>query len=155
MKLVFKPALAALCLVFAHNSFADSQIEVEQAWSRETLASATNGIIYLTVVNLGDETDRLVGVETPIAGHASVHEVVENNGMLGMQPVSELTIGPGERKVLGPMAARGLHIMLEGLTRGIREGDTFPLTLTFEKAGPIGVRVTAAAFAAMEPPSSI
>jgi copper(I)-binding protein len=33
----------------------------------------------------------------------------------------------------------GEHIMLLGLNRPLQEGESFPLTLNFERAGPLSV----------------
>lgn len=55
-----------------------------------------------------------------------------------MRRVGAIKIGPGQSAVLKP---GGLHIMLMGLKTPLEEGAAFPLTLTFEKAGPLDIRV--------------
>ena len=44
----------------------------------------------------------------------------------------------------GMMAMKpgGYHVMFMGLKGPLKEGDSFPLSLVFEKAGEIGVMVT-------------
>ena len=46
---------------------------------------------------------------------------------------------PRDRTFIG-LQSGGLHIMLMGLTVPLVEGNSFPLTLTFERAGSIGGR---------------
>jgi copper(I)-binding protein len=40
------------------------------------------------------------------------------------------------------LAPHGAHIMLVGLKAPLKAGQTFPLTLTFEKSGTVTVEVT-------------
>ena len=124
-------------------ALADGDIHVEHPWSRATIGSSDIGVIYLTLSNQGDEVDRLISVSTPIAEHASVHETVEQNGMIGMQPAGVVEIQPGGQKILEPGQPGGLHIMLMGLKKAILEGDTFPLILAFEKTGSVEIEVVA------------
>ena len=35
----------------------------------------------------------------------------------------------------------GMHVMLMGLRQPLKEGDTFPLTLVFEKQGEVPIKV--------------
>jgi len=55
-----------------------------------------------------------------------------------MRPVEAVEITPGEPSVLQP---GDLHIMLVGLTEPLVEGNSFPLTLNFERAGSIEVKI--------------
>ena len=49
-----------------------------------------------------------------------------------MRPVAAVPVAPGASVALEP---GGLHVMLSGLRYPLREGSSFPLTLTFEDAG--------------------
>jgi periplasmic copper chaperone A len=51
-----------------------------------------------------------------------------------MRPVGPLPVGPGKPLVLAP---GGYHVMLMGLKQPLKAGDSFPVTLTFAKAGAI------------------
>ena len=46
----------------------------------------------------------------------------------------------------------GLHIMLMDLKQALVEGSTFPVTLTFEKAGQVEIQVSVGSFAAKTKP---
>ena len=61
-----------------------------------------------------------------------------DGGMMKMRPVEAAEITPGEPSVLQP---GDLHIMLIGLTEPLVEGNSFPLTLNFERAGSIDQKV--------------
>jgi len=64
---------------------------------------------------------------------------MEMAGMvMKMRPLAGLDIPAGQSVTLKP---GGEHIMLMGLNGPLREGQSFPLTLTFEKAGAREVTV--------------
>ena len=58
--------------------------------------------------------------------------------VMKMRPLASLDIPAGQPVTLKP---GGEHIMLMGLNGPLREGQSFPLTLTFEKAGTREVTV--------------
>ena len=59
--------------------------------------------------------------------------------VMKMRPLAGLDIPAGQSVTLKP---GGEHIMLMGLNGRLREGQSFPLTLTFEKAGAREVTVS-------------
>lgn len=93
---------------------------------------------YMTIVNAGDEPDRLVSAVSPGAERIEIHEVRETaSGAHGMRPLPDgLVIPAGGRVALAP---GGYHLMVIGLRQTLREGDTLPITLTFERAGRVNV----------------
>ena len=123
-------------------------LTLHQAWARASIGSAKAGAAYLTIVNKGDEVDRLLSVETPAAKVAQLHTNLMKDGIMKMRRVQAVEIASGEPVVLRP---GGLHIMLMGLKAPLQEGETFPLVLTFENAGPIEIPVKVEAPTAMEP----
>jgi periplasmic copper chaperone A len=60
-------------------------------------------------------------------------------GMMGMQPVDEITIPPGETLTLKP---GGYHVMVMDLKKDLKAGDTIPVTLTFAHSGDVDVTAT-------------
>ena len=90
---------------------------------------------YLAISNQGSQSDRLLGVASPIAKSVSLHQSrVDGNGVASMSRVDALVIPGGDTVLLEP---GGYHIMFMGLTGRFSEGDMLPVTLTFEKAGAI------------------
>lgn len=114
-------------------------IAVEHAWARATSSAAKTGAVYFTVVDSGTEADRLVAAAAPtVAEKAQLHVTIEDHGVMKMRPLAALDVKPGEPAMLAPGAQ---HLMLIGLKAPLKVGDTFPVTLTFEKAGAIEVTV--------------
>ena len=143
--------LAAALLTVAPAEAQTQPIGVQNAWARATAAGAKAAGIFLTITGTGTP-DRLVGAATPVAAVAEVHETINDNGVMRMRPIPALPLQPGQPVVLKP---GGYHIMLIGLKQQLRDGETFPVTLNFEKAGSITTTVHVAKAGAMGPEMSM
>jgi periplasmic copper chaperone A len=127
----------AVGLVIAGAAVAQTaQLEVSDAWARATPAKAENGIAFLTIRS--PTSDRLVSVSSPVAKKAELNTMEMSGMVMKMRPIASLNIPAGQPVTLKPS---GEHIMLMGLNGPLREGQSFPLTLTFEKAGAREVTV--------------
>jgi copper(I)-binding protein len=125
-------------LVMASAALAQpAQLEVNNAWARATAGKADTGVAYVTIQS--PTADRLVAASTPAAKKAELHTMSMQGMVMKMRPIAGLDIPAGQPVTLKP---GGEHIMLMGLNKPLRAGETFPLTLDFEKAGPRTVNVT-------------
>lgn len=98
------------------------------------------GAVYLTISNGGTEPDRLLGGVADVARIIEIHDMAIEGGVMRMTPlVDGLEIPAGDSVSLEP---QGYHVMLIDLTRDLRPGDRFDLTLRFERAGEVVVPVT-------------
>jgi copper(I)-binding protein len=130
--------LAACMLAMPLTAFAQtSGIEIDHVWSRATMAGHA-GVVYLTITDTGPP-DTLIGIATPVATTAGLHETINDNGVMKMRPVASLPIARGKAVTLAP---GGYHIMLTDLKQSLKEGDSFPVTLCFAKAGQITAAAT-------------
>lgn len=123
-------------------------LEIDTPWSRATPGEAPNGVVYVTIKNTGTEPDRLTGVESPAANQAQIHDMKVEGDVSSMWLIGEMDIPAGQTVTLAPDHT---HIMLMGLKKPLELGQTFPLTLTFEKAGSVTVEVTVEPAGAMAP----
>ena len=139
--------LLGLALPAPAADFTAGDITVGSPWSRASAGPAKNGVVYLTIVNNGAAADRLVKAASPAAMMASLHISRMAGDVMKMEPVEAITAEPGKPVELKP---GGLHIMLMGLKALLEEGQMFPVTLTFEKAGPVEVKVMVGKAGAME-----
>src|SRR5690606_37242333 len=90
--------------------------------------------------------DRLVGGSSPVAERVEIHESMIVDGVARMRPIDGgLAIAPGETLELKP---GGLHIMFIGTSDLPPEGQRFPATLEFEKAGKVNVEFAVEAMGA-------
>lgn len=129
-------AFAAGVALATAASAQTGQPQIADAWARATSGTAQPGVAYLTIRS--PTADRLVAASTPVAKKAELHTMSMSNGVMQMRPVAGLDIPAGQPVTLKP---GGEHIMLLGLDHPLREGQSFPLTLTFEKAGSREVTV--------------
>ncbi|WP_439577343.1 copper chaperone PCu(A)C [Elioraea sp.] len=138
-------ALAAVAAPAAAHH--DHRIEVQEPWARAALAGRTSAA-YMTLVNPTETPDRLVSAASPVAQTVELHAHLHDGGVMRMRPVAGIEVHPGEPSVLAP---GGLHVMLIGLMRDLRRGETIRLSLTFEKAGKVEVEVPVLAAGARGP----
>jgi copper(I)-binding protein len=130
---------AAAISILASSVLADSSpIVASDAWARPTLAGTRTGAVYLMLSNRGSAPDHLVGVSTPVADRAELHEDMTENGMMSMKPVPDLALAPGGSAAIEPGR---YHIMLIGMRKSVNVGESFPITLTFATAPPLEVTV--------------
>jgi copper(I)-binding protein len=121
---------------------------VDRAWARATPGAATTGAVYFRVESPID--DRLVGLASPVAGKAELHTHIEADGVMQMREVEGgLALPAGKDVELKPGGP--LHVMLIDLHQKLKAGDSFPLTLTFQKAGTRDVTVKVERLGAMGP----
>jgi len=139
-------AVAASFLIAGAAAAQTGQVEVKNAWARATPGKAENGAAYLTIVS--PTSDRLTAVSTPEAKTAELHIMTIEGGVMKMRPLAGIDLAAGQPVTLKP---GGSHIMLMGLTQPMKQGETFPLTLSFEKAGTKQVTVAVEAPGAMAP----
>jgi hypothetical protein len=138
-------ALGAWAAAAAETSAAGS-VAVEHAWARASPKGAPNGVAYLTLVNQGTEPDRLVGASSPVAENIQFHEERAEDGISKMRQLEAVDLPPGATVTLKPS---GIHLMIR-LKQQFKEGETFPLTLTFAKAGAVEVTVKVGKVGAMD-----
>ena len=128
-----RPLLAAVLIATPLAALADEAgIHVGHVWSRAAMAGH-EGAVFLTITDTGTP-DTLTGITTPVAAKADLHETINDHGVMKMRPVPSLTIEPGKPVTLAP---GGYHIMLVGLKQALKQGDSFPVTLDFAKAGQV------------------
>ena len=125
--------LAIILIVMPFAGLAEeAAIQIDNVWARAAPAGH-EGAVYLTITD-GGAPDTLTGVTTSVAAEAALHRSIDDHGVMKMRPVGPLPIEPGKPVTLAP---GGYHIMLSGLKLSLKQGDSFPITLSFAKAGPV------------------
>ena len=132
--------------VWAVGTAADHKIHVMEVWARATPPGAVVGATYFVVHNQGQQPDSLIGVQSPIADKAEMHTSVMQGDLMTMEKLDSVPLNPDAPIIFKP---GGQHVMLMGLDSPLVEGDSFPLTLMFENAGPIEAMVVILGMGAM------
>ena len=112
-------------------------ITVESAWARASATVMRPAAAYLTIHNSG-AADTLVSAASPAARMVQIHRTSMEGGIVKMKQVTPLRIPPGGMIRMEP---GGYHVMLMGLKRTLEPGRQISITLNFEKAGAITVKV--------------
>lgn len=114
-------------------------ITVTGAWARPTIAKMKISAAYFAATIADGATDTLIAAKTPVADKAELHQHIMQGDVAKMRPVDAVPLSADHPVVFQP---GGYHIMIMGVKNPpLREGTTFPLTLTFEKAGDVTVTV--------------
>jgi len=116
LPLLFSAKLAFAC---------DLSVQASNAWARPTTGDGT--AIYFDLKNTGDDPITLAEISSP-SGAASMHESMEHDGMMHMEPLDKQEIKPGTTLTFAPGHK---HIMLEQLKKPLKVGDKVKLTLYF------------------------
>lgn len=96
-------------------------------------AGAGAGAAFMTIAVEGGD-DVLVSASSPVASRVELHTHVMDGGVMRMRQVPNIAV-PGELKPGGD------HVMLMGLRQALEPGQEIDLTLTFEKAGDMTLKV--------------
>jgi copper(I)-binding protein len=131
-------ALLSLTQPAIAKQYGFKNIIISDLWARPTIGKMENSAIYLVLINEGQKSDFLINAETDVARKIEIHKTISNNDISSMVHINKVAI-PGKTTV--KFSPGGLHIMILGVAKELREGDKFPLSLTFEYAGKIEVEV--------------
>ncbi|MGY8904868.1 MAG: copper chaperone PCu(A)C [Burkholderiales bacterium] len=120
--------LLALCLGALSPAWAQL-VSVESAWVRATVPgqNATGGFMKLT----SKQALRLVGIASPAAQVAEIHEMKMDGEVMRMRAVPGVDLPAGQTVELKP---GGYHLMLQDLKAPLAPNSAVPLTLTFQDA---------------------
>ena len=121
------------------HEYTEGNITIDHPWSRPTPPGVPMGVGYMAITNHGDSDITFTSATTPRAKNVSIHESTMKDGTMSMRPLKDgLTVPAGETVELKP---HGYHLMLEKLKGPLKEGESIPLTLTFEGAADMNVEL--------------
>lgn len=109
--------------------FFSSHMRIWHPWTRATRVDADTARLFMRFDEVR-QTDRLVGVDTPVARGARLAGPGAADGQAGL----DLLIPAGQDLTLDEA---GLHIELLDLQQPLQIGRSFPLRLIFESAEPV------------------
>ena len=121
--------------LFATSALA--QVTVTDPWVRATVPAAKSAGAFMHLQSATNA--RLVGVSTPVAGRAEIHEMAMENNTMRMRAVDGIDLPAGKPVHL---ASGGYHLMFFELKRQLKEGETVPVTLTVQDAARKQTSVT-------------
>lgn len=125
----------------AHD-FKAGELRIDHPYAVPSRPGLTTGAVYFRGIrNTGMGADRLLSASTPAAALVEIHRMQVQGEVMQMRAVPAVEIPAGATVVMKHGALDGYHLMLTGLKAPLKDGDRFPVTLTFEKAGSHEVNV--------------
>jgi len=122
----------ASCVLLAASFGLHAQsapVTAEGAWARASVQGQSGTGAFMTL--RAREPVSLVGVVTPIAGVAELHEMRMDGDVMRMRPVETIDLVPGKPLELKP---GGYHLMLMELKAPLAAGTQVPVSLRFRDA---------------------
>lgn len=119
-----------LCAALAGGAFsavAAESISIRHAWARATVAAQPVGAAYLEITSERGAT--LVDLHSDAADFVEMHTMSHEGDVMRMRRVERLPLPAGQAVQLAP---GGTHLMLIGLKRPLRAGESVSLVLTLE-----------------------
>ena len=123
---LFAAGLIASAGVFAG---AADQVTVQDPYVRLAPPNAPATGAFMVIRNTGDKDVKVVKADNPVSKVTELHTHLNEGGVMKMRPVAAIDVKAKGEAVLKP---GGLHVMLIDLKAPMKEGDTVPLTLTFD-----------------------
>jgi copper(I)-binding protein len=131
-----------LALPAQAHGFAVGELLVRHPYAAPSLAGSQNGAVYFKgIKNAGKEADQLLSAKTQVADKVEIHEMTMSGDVMKMRPLSSIEIPAGGEVSVAKGNPNGYHLMLLGLKKPLKDGDRFPVWLTFKRAGEVKVEV--------------
>jgi copper(I)-binding protein len=130
--------LLVMSLLLAVLPARGAGLDAGEVWARASIPGTGTAAVYGSFTNHGDEPVTIRSVSAGVAASAMLHESVMEGDMMKMKHLPSLTIPPGATVRLEP---GGMHIMLMGLKRQLRQGDRFPMTLVLDDGSTVELTV--------------
>ena len=143
LRFALAATVAGLALSIATGAQA---LELKDAWARASAGMARAGAAFMAIDNTGGEADRVIAASSPVSPITELHTHIKEGEVMRMRQVPDIAVPANDTVMLQP---GGLHVMFMKLPEPLQEGQTFPVTLTFEKAGDMTVEVTVQGAGAM------
>ena len=133
----------ALVLVAAGawaHGYTVGDIRIGHPFATPSPPGAKVGAAYLSAENRGTQDDRLLKASSPAAARVEIHSGdIGTDGVMRMRELDAVPLPAGATTAMKP--GQGNHLMLMELAKPLAEGDKFPMTLEFERAGKVEVEV--------------
>jgi copper(I)-binding protein len=119
--------LSTLLLAAGLASAQTAPVKIEGAWARATVPGQQGTGAFMNIT--AREGLRLVGLTSPVAGVAEVHEMKMEGDVMKMRAIPGLDLPAGQTVQLKPGS---YHLMLMALKQPLVKDSTVPVTLRFQ-----------------------
>jgi copper(I)-binding protein len=126
-----KISLLLASLMFSAGALAASadHVTVHEPYVRLAPPNAPATGAFMVIKNNGDKDVKVLKADNPASKVTELHTHLNEGGVMKMRPVAAIDIKAKGEAVLQP---GGLHVMLINMNAPLKEGDSVPITLTFD-----------------------
>lgn len=111
----------------------EKKVSIEHPIVRPALKGKNTGAYMTVKLKCMKATDKLISAECDACKTVELHDHINDNGIMRMRPVNAVEIKDGQVN----FKPGGLHVMLMGLNKDLKEGEHLKIRLIFEKEGPV------------------
>lgn len=108
---------------------ADNGVSIHDPYVRLAPPTAQATGAFMLIRNEGASDRQLVRAASPVARNVELHTHINDQGVMKMRQVAAITIKAKGQTELKPGS---YHVMLIDMQTALKEGDTVPLTLSFD-----------------------
>ena len=108
---------------------AADNVSVQDPYVRLAPPNAPATAAFMVIRNGGDKDVKVVKADNPVSRVTELHTHINDGGVMKMRPVPAIEVKAKGEAVLQP---GGLHVMMIDLKAPMKEGDSVPVTLTFD-----------------------
>lgn len=137
-KILFISVMMLFALPVLSACGGNGDVVVKDPWARPGISGGNSGVFF-SVDNSSSDVDKLLRATSDVADAVELHQTTMEDGVMKMTPQKFVEIPAGSTVDFAP---GGLHVMLIGLVDDLAVGDTFQITLEFDKHAPIQLVVT-------------
>lgn len=128
--------ISLIFLFLANTANAGNAIKIENAWSPEAPPVVKVLAGYMKINNLTNKDIKIKSVKSSLFERVEIHITEMKNGMMKMVKQENLNI---KAKGYVELKPGGLHMMLIGKSKQVKDGSVIPLTLSFDNGETITV----------------
>jgi hypothetical protein len=131
----------AMGVVHGHT-YKTEGLKVDHPYATPTPAGEQVSTVYFrSFDNAGKTADELIGARVDIAERVDIRHLIAVGGVAEDLAVKEVSLPSGKGISFRHDAKNGYHLLLVNLKAPLKNGDRFPLWLTFRQAGEMKVMV--------------
>ena len=137
-------ALLLAVMTFGLTSMTQAQnakvgsMQIENAYTRATVPGQQVAGGFMKIENKGNGADQLVSASSPVAGEMQLHTMAMDGNVMRMREVKTIDVPANGSVELKP---GGLHLMFMDIKTPLKAGEAVPVTLKFQKAGEVEIKV--------------
>ena len=131
MKQLISPLLLVTSAFLVTGAFAcdDHKVTITEPYVREMPPASKNTAAYMQLKNPAGKSIKLLEVQSDIAKKIELHNIVNKDGVLKMQPQPFIEVAANSTLTLKPGS---YHVMMMGVKRQLKQGEQVKMTFKFE-----------------------